>query len=540
MKLDDSSAKTNQAVFGAVGATVSSLMITCLSISVTLLGSNLAPDWRVGFLPWLTFLVSLERMFTYKRLKRLQVLSKSWMVFHVTQWVVLLLGLKFLLLFAQKPVSLGMELQLWRMDFLTYFLDNAFILSALFISFVWFLSGYFASLLDEMSLEESLIRYEMAVVAPLDKPPARERLLAVFFGLGFFLVILTAILRVDLRIVFQGDLETLSFKPLPYLAAGAWNVLLYFLLGLVLMSLSQLARLNANWRFQKLEVSPQLAGRWALYSLLFIGLISLVASLLPTNYSLGFLAILRYVLQWFFGIILFIIGILWSLLMVLGGLLAQLIGFQIDGGEMQPAQTFTPPELPPQVNTTGGEPWVELLKSLLFWLVFAGVLGFSLYQFVQQHEGILARIRHLPGASWLAKFWSWLRGGLRGLNRGVRSAVAAGMDRLRGRRQPLGPIQRGLFINPRRLSPRQRIYFFFLAMIRRGGERGLARKGSQTPYEYASALEDVLPEVDREVASLTEAFVTARYGREDVDEDQAGIVRQYWERIRNALRSFRK
>lgn len=539
MKMDPQPAQANQAVFEAAGTVIASLMVTCLSISVTLFGRRLAPGWQAGFLPFLTFLVSLERMFAYKRLKRMAAFSRSWAIFHTTQWVVLLLGLK-LLLVAQSDKSLWMQVQLWRLDFSAYFLDNNYILAVLFIVAIWLFSGYFAGLLDEMSLEESLIRAEIATAAPLDKPPARERLLAAFFGMGFFLVILTAFLRVDLRMLVQANFKQVSWQPLPYLAAGAWNVLLYFLLGLVLMSLSQLARLNAGWHFQKLDVSAQLAGRWVLYSLVFIGLVALVASLLPTNYSLGFLALLRYVLEWIYGALMFLFGVLWTLLVALVALLARLVGFAVKEGDTPSAQPFTAPELPPEVSTAGGPPWIELLKSLLFWLVFAGVVGFSLYQFTRQHEDLLARLRQLPGASWLARFWSWLRGGWRGLNRGVMSVVAAGMERLRARRQSQGVARPGRFLNPRRLSPRQRVYFFFLAMIRRGGERGLNRKGSQTPYEYAEALEEALPEVDQEVASLTEAFVTARYSRGTVDEDQAGLVRHYWDRIRGALRSLRK
>lgn len=539
MRMDQQPARANQAVFEAAGAVIASLMVTCLSISVTLFGRKLAPGWQAGALPVLTFLVSLERMFTYKRLKRLAVFSRPWVIFHTTQWVVLLLGLK-LLLIAQTGASLWMQIQLWRLDFPTYFLDNNYILAVLFIGAIWLLSGYFAGLLDEMSLEESLIRFEMATAAPLDKPPARERLLTAFFGLGFFLVILTAFLRVDLRMLVLANFEQVNWQPLPYLAAGAWNVLLYFLLGLALMSLSQLARLNAGWHFQKLDISTQLAGRWVLYSLVFIGLVALVASLLPTNYSLGFLAVLRYVLQWIFGAFLFVFGVLLSLLVAVGSFLAQLFGFKVEESDSPATQPFAPPELPPEISTAAGPPWLELLKSLLFWLVFAGVVGFSLYQFVRQHEELLARLRQMPGASWLAKIWAWLRGGWRGLNRGVRSVVQAGMERLRARQQKQWAGGAGRFINPRRLSPRQRVYFFFLAMIRRGGERGLARKDSQTPYEYAAALEEALPEVDQEVASLTEAFVAARYARSEVDENQAGLVRRSWDRIRGALRSLRK
>ena len=76
-------------------------------------------------------------------------------------------------------------------------------------------------------------------------------------------------------------------------------------------------------------------------------------------------------------------------------------------------------------------------------------------------------------------------------------------------------------------------------MTRRGGERGLPRDVSQTPYEYAASLKDTLPDVDNDVVSLTEAFVSARYSRQDVDEEQANLVKRYWRRIRGALRSLR-
>ena len=77
-------------------------------------------------------------------------------------------------------------------------------------------------------------------------------------------------------------------------------------------------------------------------------------------------------------------------------------------------------------------------------------------------------------------------------------------------------------------------------MTRRGSDYGLPRRGAQTPYEYAATLEDALPDADKDVASLTDAFVEARYSPRDVDENQAGIVRRYLERVRSALRSLKK
>jgi hypothetical protein len=96
------------------------------------------------------------------------------------------------------------------------------------------------------------------------------------------------------------------------------------------------------------------------------------------------------------------------------------------------------------------------------------------------------------------------------------------------------------YLSLRRLTPRQRVLFFFLAMIRRGEERGIPRKDSQTPYEYASKLEGMIPDANRDVSSLTNAFVEARYSKRSISHEKAGLVKRYWKRIRTAFRSFRK
>ena len=117
--------------------------------------------------------------------------------------------------------------------------------------------------------------------------------------------------------------------------------------------------------------------------------------------------------------------------------------------------------------------------------------------------------------------------------------MTTGLERIRARRA--GRIESGWggFINPRRLDPRQRVYFFYQALIRRGTESGLPRGLSQTPYEYASTLDDALPDVDEDVDAMTEAFVEARYTPRVVEEGKANLVKTYWDHIRRALRSRR-
>jgi hypothetical protein len=80
------------------------------------------------------------------------------------------------------------------------------------------------------------------------------------------------------------------------------------------------------------------------------------------------------------------------------------------------------------------------------------------------------------------------------------------------------------------------VLFFYFALIRRGGEAGLSRKPSQTPYEYARSLDQSLPEVSESVDSMTESFMVARYSNHVVEADQAASVQSYWERVRRALK----
>ena len=78
--------------------------------------------------------------------------------------------------------------------------------------------------------------------------------------------------------------------------------------------------------------------------------------------------------------------------------------------------------------------------------------------------------------------------------------------------------------------------FYYLAMLRRSGEKGHPRQPTQTPYEYARALESQLPDIDQDVDGITAEFIEARYSRHDIPPEHVGLVRRYWERIKQALR----
>jgi hypothetical protein len=219
-------------------------------------------------------------------------------------------------------------------------------------------------------------------------------------------------------------------------------------------------------------------------------------------------------------------------------LLASLFGFTPPEQPDQPVQ-FDPPPPPPTNAPSTADPLWEILKSILFWAVFLGVIVYALRQVLLQRQDWAAKLRQLPGLLALLQGWRWLFARLRGINRVVAERIAAGVRQLRaGRARPGAPAGGG-YVSLRRMTPRQKVVFYYLAMLRRGGQRGLPRQAAQTPYEYERRLEDGVPEAGEDVAAMTRAFVEARYSRHDVTPERAGAARRHWERIRDALRRLR-
>jgi len=114
------------------------------------------------------------------------------------------------------------------------------------------------------------------------------------------------------------------------------------------------------------------------------------------------------------------------------------------------------------------------------------------------------------------------------------------------RELPLRVPQRGSLGMPWRffrlgaVSPRERILYYYLSIVRRAGQRGFPRQRAQTPYEYGAVLAPNLPQAQQEMAVLTQAFVEARYSRQVIARDQARCVRADWERVKAAVRGLKR
>jgi hypothetical protein len=141
----------------------------------------------------------------------------------------------------------------------------------------------------------------------------------------------------------------------------------------------------------------------------------------------------------------------------------------------------------------------------------------------------------------LDRFLGWVAGLLNQLQGRVNSSVQAGLKRIQAlRSRGLKLILPG-YLSLRHLSAREKILFYYLAMVRRGGEVGISRKPSQTPFEYSRNLSLKLereegPGLGEDVQVLTDEFMEARYSLHQVADDQVGLVQKCWARIRKAFK----
>jgi hypothetical protein len=384
--------------------------------------------------------------------KNVAFLSSEWLTGYGTQLVVIVALLKLVTGLVNGPEAFLAEIRGWASHFADYFFAPDFLVALTLVFLIWILGGYFAELLDEMGLEQALILQD-TISAASDQPPARERLLGLVFSLCTFLVFITGLLRVNLRAILSGASGETLFFNLPPLAGGGASTLVYFMLGLALLSQTQFMNLNTRWSLARIPVSEKMAGRWALYSLAFLVILAAVASLLPTSYSLGLIAALGYL----FSLIFFVVQLLISLFILLISLPFLLFG--------QPPPVTNPvrPQVPfvPKVleQTAVGAPlaWLELLKSVAFWALLVGILAFAIIQYSRQHRELL---RQFPGWGFLSKAWAWLRDLFTGVKAGLSQAVESGLERLRARRgagsffiwifefKTTGPAPAGLLLLP--------------------------------------------------------------------------------------------
>jgi hypothetical protein len=524
----------NEKIFQLVSYLLVAVMLACAAATVVSLLTHIFLRWQPWYLAGISFLVALDTLYSYRRFKRLTLFSSEWLAAAGTQAIILVVTLR-----AVIGISHGLEVFMAELTagwfaFLLSFFSVEFMIGGGICVLTWAVSLAFAGLLDEMGLDAELIRMDGGLAAPDELRPPRERMLGLVFSLGTTLVFLTALMRLDFRSALTGTWDA-TVLDVPTLSNGGASTLLYFMFALALLSQTQFITLHTRWSINRIPANRAIAGRWALYSVIFLLILAAFASLLPTSYSLGLLASAGYVLN-IIGYLLFTLAqILLAIILFLFSLPFLLLGRESPVEQPTLIPPTQPEFLPPVVDAASAPlPWLEVAKSLLFWGFFIAVLLFALVQYLRQHEDVINALRARPGLGWLGKLWDWLRGAWQAAQKGITEAVSAGLERIRPKRTLAQSF--GGWVNLRKLGPRQRVFFFYQAFLRRSGESGLPRSLSQTPLEFASRLDSALPEAEPDIEALTGAFIEARYTPRPVEPEKASRAREVWEHLKKALR----
>lgn len=408
-------------------------------------------------------------------------------------------------------------------------LTPEFMFAAGLLFLVWILAGWFASGLLAMEGDEFILRDETRNLGlAAERSEARRQMRAQVFSLGAVVVALTAVLR--------ADLSRVGVVWAPF-TGGLLNLVLYFALGLLLLGQSRFAGLRLQWAWERVAVRPGLAWGWAGYSLALFLLVAVVVSFLPTHYSLGLLDVIAgliglvgqglYLLSL---LILVPLGLLW-------GWLQRLVNPAAPSAPptelLPPALPTLPPQAPADASSGGG--WTAWSQSLIFWLLFLGTFALSFFVLVKQRPEFDQLGRRLTGVwPWLAARWRALAEAGRWLGGEAVRLAQAGLVRLRPR--SAAPPSPWRYLNLRRLTPRDRVRFYYRALLRRGREAGLPRRPGETPLEYEQELAQALPEAGTPLSDLTDEFLEAQYSQHPIPPARAEAARQRWEAVRRALR----
>lgn len=525
--------------FRPISYTLVFLMMACIVLTLSVLVRSLLPDWHAEIMAGILLFILLDRLYVHKQLQSLTPLSSEWVVTLGAQWVVIALVSRFLLSFANGPASLTDDLSHWVRGSLGSFFTAQFVITLLLAATLWVLTTQFLNLLDEIGLDIEAALSEEPVHAQTGLVPAHQRMVNLTFTSGIVLVILTAMTRLNLQTMISNSsgLPPIEWSRFSGAEAGA---LLYFVFGLALLSLSRLMSLQTHWDRLRIPVSSSnLPRQWAMYSLVFLIALAVVVSLLPAGDSLGFFSVLGTLVGFLVNVLIFLSQLILGLVLMLLSLPFVLFGKTPPGivnSEPPPMPVFPQaPEATPYTNAT-----FELIRSILLWGGLILLLVYSLIRFVRQHDSLLAALRRNRITNWLVLAWQWLYRNVDRTRASLTQAIADGWQRVVSRLGSNRLLPRPGWISLRSLDPRRRVYFFYLAMVRRAGEQGLARSPSQTPAEYASQLEQAVPAAKEDIDTLTQAFIEARYSRQDIDRTKASFVKATWERIRRALREQKK
>jgi hypothetical protein len=501
-------------------------MLACLIAPLVQFIQWLYTGWDGTYVLFFYFFAGLEGILSERALQKRGINGYGYLISRGAELVILLILLKL-----ASYIPLGFEqfwadALLWSSDLNLFLTDADLLLGFLFIP-MWASALYVGRVVRELDVEErdpgpppdkTSTDYYMWLTRPKSLRD-RQRVLG-WLGEMF---------------VWGGIVMLLASTAIHFFVSSVWTLLiptmLYFVLGIALLSQGRFSILHASWQVQEVPVQRGIGRRWLLWTLLFFLGVSIVALLLPRQPFMG-------PVQALVGLLLLLINLISQILFLLFLLLLLPLSLLFPNIE-RPERPDLPvaPILPPAETMTGGgsPPWLQILVSILFWVVVLAIVGYALVRFLRDRIGSVpeaerARVWWGRLLAWLQslwqRWWTWSR------------EVQARREQRRAARQEDRQARAGRrrFFFPGRLPPRELIRYFYLSVAGRAAQAGRSRRPGETPYEYQRSLDERFDDLEPDLTGLTDAFVTARYSPHPLAKEDAEGVKPLWQRVRAALR----
>jgi hypothetical protein len=341
------------------------------------------------------------------------------------------------------------------------------------------------------------------------------------FVLGIAVLFLAIVTRADLSNLLQLRFDA----SIPVI-----NVILYFVLGLLLLAQTQFALLQTRWLWEKIPILPGLNYTWIRYSLIFFLAVGVIVFFLPTEYTVSFLDVVRFLLMVIWQVI---TGIVFLFMLLFSYILSLLFG---KGEETVTESAPAPMALIPQGPPDQPIAWLEYLKSILFWVVLLGIFGYALINYIRQNAALLNTLKRFPLINWIFMGLSGLVSWIARANQKILQSVQKSISSLQA--QTKHTLQRMLkrVTAYWMLSPSEQIQFFFLNLVENASQKGYPRNNDETPFRYAHKLEEDMQEVCDDLENLSANFVESRYSNHTITPLQAQNARSQWEKVIDYLR----
>lgn len=487
--------------FLLINFTLVAILLSCFALVIDKFINEFYLEWRGNILPVMAFFVALECLITQYLQRNSSSGYGQRIIPTLVEIILLLMIIKLISMFTVHFFDFWREIISWGQDFFLNFFDLDYLLLSSGLIGVWMLAYFFSQDLIKLDIDKDLLDQEKQIVHANSRQVARQDLIRMIFILGFIIIFLMAVLESNLIYLSMDQNITGFLVP---------TLIIYFFVAFIFLALNQYAILQAHWYFEDIQANSNLINHWLLFSLLLCLGVILLIIFLPTNFTLNFKPIAQALVQ----AILYVIYILHFIILIAYTFIFTLIDTLFKDIPFQEELEKGISEIQPLPSTvTAPLPWLEALRTIVFWLIFLSVIIFSIVFYVINRKQHIKGLKFSQLFDWVKEFWKFIKEIFRNFSRGTVQTINTSLKKIKTifNNQPIQLPSLQIFSQGE--SPRQKAINAYVNWIQWNQVHGFARSISQTPFEYANEITNFLPEAAVKIDQLTYIFILARYSK---------------------------